>query len=445
MGARAAGVTLIALVVLGGALRFSTLGVQDLWLDEAVTQGLVRMNVHDMLVTLSESEATPPLYYLVARSWVVVFGSGEAGLRSLSALVGTLTIPVAYAIGTTLASRKVGLLFAGLVAVSPALVWYSQEARAYALLVLFSALSLLFMARALRDGGGRALGLWALSAMLALLTHYFAAFLIAVEGVWLLAAVPDRRRTVLAAASVGLVGLALLPLALHQSQQVDLSFIDSIPLSTRLVDVGELMLVGPTGELLDFPAVLVVLALVLAALALLVRERRPEVVVAASLAAGATALPVLLALAGADYVLGRNLLAVWLPLAVVVAMGRAALVVALAVASLALVIAVPLDPALQREAITAKLLPGQQDAEDERIMPRVTYEVAHRGRPASAAARCPERYRVDSGGAAWLSEGADRPMPERSVRGGPHGWAATALADQDGVMSVYAICVRPRD
>ena len=63
------------------------------------------------------------------------------GLRSLSALAGTLTVPVCYAAGRTLVSHRAGMIVAALSAVSPLLVWYSQEARAYGLFVLFGSFS----------------------------------------------------------------------------------------------------------------------------------------------------------------------------------------------------------------------------------------------------------------------------------------------------------------
>jgi uncharacterized membrane protein len=70
------------------------------------------------------------------------------------------------------------------------LIWYSQEARAYALFVLLTALSLLYFVRALDRGTRRDFVLWGAFSALALATHYFAAFLIAAEALWLL----HRRR-----------------------------------------------------------------------------------------------------------------------------------------------------------------------------------------------------------------------------------------------------------
>src|SRR4051794_7674108 len=101
-----------ALLVVGGAaaLRFSTLGVQSFWHDEAVTVGRVlHPGLGATLREIPSSEATPPLYYVLAWIWTKLFGASEAGNRSLSALVGAATGPVAYAIGARVAARRAGL------------------------------------------------------------------------------------------------------------------------------------------------------------------------------------------------------------------------------------------------------------------------------------------------------------------------------------------------
>ena len=60
------------------------------------------------LVYALRSIAKQPLFYAVAWLWVKLFGTGEVGLRSLSALCGTAFVPVAYAIGTRAATVRVG-------------------------------------------------------------------------------------------------------------------------------------------------------------------------------------------------------------------------------------------------------------------------------------------------------------------------------------------------
>ena len=111
---------LAALTVLAAILRFSTLHVQSYWFDEAVTVGLVKSSFGHMLSRIGGSESTPPLYYAIAWVWSRVFGDGEFGLRSLSALAGTAFIPVAYAAAAELASRRVALVIASLAVRQPA-------------------------------------------------------------------------------------------------------------------------------------------------------------------------------------------------------------------------------------------------------------------------------------------------------------------------------------
>ena len=161
----------VALTALGGALRFATLDVQSLSGDEGVTSALLRMPLGEMLDTIPDSESTPPLYYVLAWLWAKVAGQGEVGLRSLPALLGTAAVPATWAAGRALASDRVGVVAAGLAAVSPLLVWYSQEARAYALLVLLAALSLWALPRALAELRPRRVAAKAVLEALALATH----------------------------------------------------------------------------------------------------------------------------------------------------------------------------------------------------------------------------------------------------------------------------------
>jgi mannosyltransferase len=83
-------------VALGAALRFSELDARGFWRDEAVTVELVRRGFGSMLSAIPHSEGTPPLYYILAWGWTRIFGSDEAGLRSLSAVAGTAAVLVVY-------------------------------------------------------------------------------------------------------------------------------------------------------------------------------------------------------------------------------------------------------------------------------------------------------------------------------------------------------------
>src|SRR3954470_21093741 len=142
-----------ALTVAAAAIRFASLGLQAYHHDEAITAvKVLHPGLRDTLYNVRDYESTPPLYYLLAWGWSQLFGVHEVGLRSLSALAGVATVPVAGLIGIEAVGRRVGVALAALVAVSPMLIWYSQEARAYSLLVLLSAVSLLYFVRFRRTG-----------------------------------------------------------------------------------------------------------------------------------------------------------------------------------------------------------------------------------------------------------------------------------------------------
>ena len=84
------------LTVLAAGLRLATLGVQSYHHDEIVTASRVlRGSFWHAMDTVGFSESAPPLYYVLGWLWVQVAGTGEFGLRSLSALAGIATVPIA--------------------------------------------------------------------------------------------------------------------------------------------------------------------------------------------------------------------------------------------------------------------------------------------------------------------------------------------------------------
>jgi mannosyltransferase len=319
------------IVLLGALLRFATLDLQSYRYDEAVTVGRV---LHPSLFsTLSEvphSESTPPLYYLVAWIWSRPFGTGEVWMRSLSALAGMASIVVVYLCAVALPlPRRAGLIAAAAVAVSPVLIWFSQDARAYALVFLLTALSFLFFARARRGSARRDLAWWAVFSALAIATHYFAGFVVAAEGALLILG-GNRRRTAIAVLAVVAAAGLLVPIALRQSTNAHAGWISQLPLDHRLERAGAKLLGADNGDehgpRQPGPVPLgVPLALAMAAIALLLwrgdRKERRGAGVAALIGCGAVAMPFLIGLLGADYFDGRNLLPMFVPLLLVLGAG----------------------------------------------------------------------------------------------------------------------------
>jgi mannosyltransferase len=364
------------LTLLAAGLRFATLGAQAYHHDEIVTASRVlRGSFWHAMDAVGFSESAPPLYYALAWAWTQLTGTGELGLRSLSAVAGVATVPVAYLLGLQLRGARTGVAVAALVAVNPMLVWYSQEARGYALLVLLTAIATLFFARALDRGRRRDLVWWGAASALALATHYFAIFPIALQAAWLLRHFGREALRGLRIAAIA--ALLLTPLAIHQMMQGHAEWIADHSLGHRLWQVWATFAVGETGDVIArperlAPAIVPLLAIAGALVLLAVRGERAErragglmlAIVAFTIAA-----PLAIAVLdpGTDYVLARNLIPALVPLLAAVAIGatlrgarRAGLLAGavLFAYSLGLALLAGFSPSLQRpdwEGVAARL------------------------------------------------------------------------------------------
>jgi uncharacterized membrane protein len=354
---------LAALTILAAVLRLSTLHLQSFWYDEAFTPvHVLHPSLWATLRSVVHTENTPPLWYAIAWADARVLGTGEVALRLPSALAGIATVPVAWAIGRELTARRVtAIAAAAFVAVNPLLVWYSQEARAYALFVLLAAVAMLCFLRALQRPSPGRMAAFALSGALAMLSHYFAVFLLVPMVIWLVWD-PARRRVALPAiAALALVGAALLPLISAQGGH-GTQWIGAWALSSRLQAIPQYYLTGYSGAPLGHGVELLVALPILAGLALglwrvLTPREEHGALIALTVAAGGVLIPIALVAFGADYLAPRNLVAATIPvtalIAVVVVSQRAgvagvALAAAIAVAFLAISVDVDLSPRLQR-------------------------------------------------------------------------------------------------
>ncbi len=220
---RGALLALALVVAVGGRLRFRNLGAESLWLDEAATWLQSRGDlVH--LLTSTANENYPPLHNLLVLISIRLFGEAEWALRLPSALAGTLNIIAIYGLGTLLGGRVAGLFAALFLALSGFHIWYSQEARMYAVLALaatlFAAMAIRFM-----TAGGRPAPGWMQAAGIALLyTHPYGAltWLSIIAGI----AVAGRMQPRPWRQGLGtllrkqiLVGLAFLPWALNLARR----------------------------------------------------------------------------------------------------------------------------------------------------------------------------------------------------------------------------------
>jgi mannosyltransferase len=196
---RGAVATVVLLTVAGVALRV-LLARDSLVADELSTRWIVSTNGLWGVISMvhTDAEITPPLYFVA--SWLATrIDLTPELLRAPSLLAGAATIPLVYAVGVRTVGRRAALVATALAACSPFLIFYSTEARGYALMMALVLLSTLALLHAL---DGRRNAWWILYAACtcgAVYSHYTSVFPLAAQLAWVLWAHPEARRPVLLA------------------------------------------------------------------------------------------------------------------------------------------------------------------------------------------------------------------------------------------------------
>ncbi|GAB4530625.1 MAG: hypothetical protein Kow0063_09000 [Anaerolineae bacterium] len=208
---------LVVLTLVAFLLRASHLDGQSLWRDEVDVIRLASEPVSQLLKNLTLAGHNGPLYYFLMRGWLNLAGYSEFALRYLSLCFGVLAVSLVYVVGKRLAGQKTAVLAAGLAAISPYLVWYSQDAKMYALVTALTLLAMTCLLEALVTSGGRWWVGFVVFASLSLYIHMLSALMIPVYGAAFLWASPrNSRQWRWGLVAFGLLTLPYLPLAIWQ-------------------------------------------------------------------------------------------------------------------------------------------------------------------------------------------------------------------------------------
>jgi hypothetical protein len=166
---------ILLVLLLAFALRVYHLDAQSIWYDEGLSITLAQQPPAQA-IALSAATDHPPLHTLLLGGWLQVAGDSDFAARYLSVFFGVLVVTLTFALGRIL-DQRVGLIAAGLMALSPFAVYYSQETRGYTLLTALVLIATLAFVRLLRGDRRRRIWLaYVVSMSAALYTHYFAAF-----------------------------------------------------------------------------------------------------------------------------------------------------------------------------------------------------------------------------------------------------------------------------
>jgi mannosyltransferase len=175
-------VLLLALVLLVSLfLRFYDLGAESIWLDEAESIKESALSLQG----IADHTNQPPLYFLLLRGWIHFFGTSEAAIRSLSAVFGLLAVLFIFLAGKALLGPRAGLIGAFLASFAYYPVAYSQEARAYSLLLMLSALCGWAFIKILKTDKKWLYPTYLGCALLLAYTHFYGLFVILAQVLYL--------------------------------------------------------------------------------------------------------------------------------------------------------------------------------------------------------------------------------------------------------------------
>jgi len=162
------GLTLLALMA-----RLFRIDYPGAFSDEMVTLLISRAPIGQIYTDLTALTVHPPLYYILTHAWMQVFGFDLLSGRLFSAFTSAACVPLTYMLGRLLVNSRVGLVAALLMATSPFVILYTQQARMYPLLALLVLLTALIFVEAWRKGGWlRWLGV-GLCALAGVYTHVY--------------------------------------------------------------------------------------------------------------------------------------------------------------------------------------------------------------------------------------------------------------------------------
>lgn len=209
---------MIALCLVAADIRLAT--SRGLWVDEAISVRQAQLPYRQMLADMQNTDVHPPLHHTLLWITVRLFGTSELAVRLPSLIAGVALVPAMAWSGRVIYDKRTGWVAAALACVAPFCVWYSQEARMYALFMLFAALAVAAQVVAVRRGLRRDWIIYAVCTAALIWTQYFAFLPVMVQQVafawvvWRRRGDRERRRALVRGwlAASALIAVALIPM-----------------------------------------------------------------------------------------------------------------------------------------------------------------------------------------------------------------------------------------
>ncbi|MFC1710018.1 glycosyltransferase family 39 protein [Candidatus Omnitrophota bacterium] len=167
----------LALFIVFFCLRLYRLGYHDLWYDEVVSLDYAIFSLKNW---------NAPLYWILLRYWIKVFGISEFSLRFPSLIFSFFSVIMVYFLGKELFGKKSGIIASIFMGLSPFHLWYAQEARDYSMVLFSGLLSSHLLYKALKENRRSSWVFFALASIAGFYTNYFYAILFIAQALYVI-------------------------------------------------------------------------------------------------------------------------------------------------------------------------------------------------------------------------------------------------------------------
>ncbi len=207
---------LLSILTVAAFIRFYHIDFQSIWLDEVITmiECNSKISFKESYDIMALRENNPMLYYFSVKIICSIFGNTTFVVRAISALIGTICVYAIYLLGKEIQNKRTGLIAATLLTVNYCHLLYSQEARPYCLLTLFTILAFYQLVIFIKDRTLKNAILFGLFAALMINTHFFGLFVLVSQFLIVLyflidATKKERLKFLLLSALAGVITIAL--------------------------------------------------------------------------------------------------------------------------------------------------------------------------------------------------------------------------------------------
>lgn len=232
---------LISILILTVALRFYKIDFQSIWLDEIHTmnESNPKVGFSELYNIITAGEQMPPFYFYSLYFLFKIFGYTTFIARMYSAIIGVASVFSIYLLGKELMNRKVGLIAALLITINSFHLYYSQEARPYIFLFLFTTLAFYYLIKFIKLPNKKNAIYYGVISALMISSHFFGLFVLFAQYLLLLAFLilsnkEARKSFFINALISGLIALVL--------------FIPAIKIFINVTEIKEFWIPAPTAD-----------------------------------------------------------------------------------------------------------------------------------------------------------------------------------------------------